>query len=401
MIGLSFSGAAISAADGANAAGIKAQSGQLTVEDCLFQGNQMGILTGNDVASSITVKNCEFAGQSTLPGYLAHQLYIGNIGSAVVENNLFLANGSGHQIKDRAETSLIENNVIDDGMGQTSYDIDLPNGGNATITGNTIVKGVNDPNTIVIAYGEEGMTWSSNSLTISNNIIDNQLTGGHGIGLYNASSVVAQIDNNEFYNLPTIAQGPNTQSGNVTLAIAPVVQDIDPIRMAEAPTLTLAAASGTVGGAIPLQITAAQASPYLAVGDLTITVSGLGSGTLNHGTHNANGSYTLTEAQLLGLTITPPAGAMGAHALLVQATDTEPSTLTVASSAVETLEVTVTRARQAPEPPPWHWRRSRRAAARGQSRSTITRWRSWRITAPPLSPRPMRRGLKWRTAQPR
>lgn len=354
VIGLSFSGAAVDAADGANAAGIKEQSGSLTVEDCLFQNNQMGILTGNLASSSITVENSEFAGQSTLSGYLAHQLYIGQIGSAVVENNLFLANSSGHQIKDRAETSLISNNVIDDGSGQTSYDIDLPNGGNATVTGNTIVKGVNDPNTTVISYGEEGMIWSNNALTISNNIIDNQLTGGHGIGLNNYSSVVAQIDDNQFYKLPTVAVGPHTQSGNVDLTTAPTITDTDPIQLpggsttppvkAEAPTLTVAAASGPEGSAIPLHITAAQASSTLAASDLTITIAGVDKGTLNHGTDSANGTWTLTEAQLSGLTITPPAGYVGTHALTVQATDTEPSTHTTALSAIDTLDVTSTRA---------------------------------------------------------
>jgi hypothetical protein len=225
---LGFSGAAVSDADGANGAGIRLEQGSLVVKGSNFTGNQMGILTANLPTIHLTVLNSEFGGQSTTSASLAHQLYAGNIGSLDVENSLFLADGSGHQIKSRAASTTIKNNIIDDGKGNTSYDIDLPNGGNALIEDNTIVKGVNDPNTTVISYGEEGMSYASNSLLIQSNIIDNQLTGNHGVGLRNDSTVTAHIDDNQFYNLPTVAIGPNEQTGNVTLATAPTVHDVIP-----------------------------------------------------------------------------------------------------------------------------------------------------------------------------
>ena len=40
----------------------------------------------------------------------------------------------GHEIKSRAENTMIENNRIFDNKAPASYDIDLPDGGNATIT---------------------------------------------------------------------------------------------------------------------------------------------------------------------------------------------------------------------------------------------------------------------------
>src|SRR6185437_5752110 len=351
--GLSFSGAAISAADGANAAGIREQSGNLMVENCLFQNNQMGILTNNVASSSITVTGSEFAGQSTLPGYLAHQIYVGQIGSAVIENNLFLANGSGHQIKDRAAHSVIQNNVIDDGSGQTSYDIDLPNGGNATISGNQIIKGASDPNTTVISYGEEGMIWGTNSLTITGNTIDNKITGGHGIGLQNHSSVVADITQNQFYHLPTVAVGPNVQSGNVTLTSEPVIVDRIPgqaqsTTTAQTPILSVGSGSGNVGAQIPLSISAVQASSNLSPSDLSVTISGLNGATLNHGVLNTDGSYTLSESDLAGLALTPTKGFVGTLALHVTATDSEASSHTSASSAPATLDVVVNPVAEAP-----------------------------------------------------
>lgn len=231
---VSFEGAQISEADGGNAAGIKLQSGHLTVNDDYFAHNQMGLLTGNLQQTSIVVENSVFAGQSTYAADLAHQLYIGQIGSALVENNLFLADSSGNQIKDRAAVTTIAHNTIDDGTGHTSYDIDLPNGGQALVEDNTIVKGADDPNTTVIEYGAEGMIYSQNSLTIEDNVIDNQLTGGHGILLYNfATDVTAQIDDNEIYNiLPSkILAGPGhaDESGNVFLTAPPTIDLDSPI----------------------------------------------------------------------------------------------------------------------------------------------------------------------------
>ena len=73
-----------------------------------------------------------------------------------------------------------------------------------------------------------------------------------------------------------------------------------------------------------------------------MTVSNLGGATLNHGTHNANGSYTLQASDLSGLTVTPASTFTGTFALHVTATNSEPSSNTTASSAMQTLDVTVT-----------------------------------------------------------
>jgi hypothetical protein len=218
---MGFTGAAV---PDNNGAGIRQESGSLTVVNSIFTDDQMGILTGNLSSERLTVLNSTFGGQVNAPGSLAHQLYAGQIGYLDVENSVFLANTQGHQIKSRAAESIIKNNVIDDGQGTTSYDIDLPNGGAATIEGNTIVKGVNDPNTTVIGYGEEGVFWASNALNVTGNTIDNQLIG-HGIGVNNLTSTVAHIDSNQFYHLPTIAVGANEQSGNTVLTTAPMINE--------------------------------------------------------------------------------------------------------------------------------------------------------------------------------
>ena len=57
---------------------------------------------------------------------------------------------------------------------------------------------------------------------------------------------------------------------------------------------------------------------------LSITISGVpGGATLSTGSNNGDGSWTLTQAQLAGLTIKPPAGSGADFTLTVTATSTE------------------------------------------------------------------------------
>ena len=131
-------------------------------------------------------------------------------------------------------------------------------------------------------------------------------------------------------------------SGTATYTVAA------PPPQAQAPTLAVQAASGMQGNAIALSISAAQAAANLAAADLSITVSGLNGATLNHGTHNADGSYTLHLSDLQGLSLTPASGFTGALSLHVVATDTEATS--TASSATQTLGVTVNAPPVAPPP---------------------------------------------------
>ena len=67
--------------------------------------------------------------------------------------------------------------------------------------------------------------------------------------------------------------------------------------------------------------------------ELSITISGVPDGAvLSAGTHNADGSWTLTPAQLTGLTVTPPQDYSGTMNLSVTATSLD-GTSTAASTA--------------------------------------------------------------------
>ncbi len=92
---------------------------------------------------------------------------------------------------------------------------------------------------------------------------------------------------------------------------------------AETPNLEVTAASGNEDQAIALSIDASLADTDGSE-SLSITASGVPSGaTLSAGTDNGGGSWSLTPAQLSGLTITPPADSDADFTLDVAATSTE------------------------------------------------------------------------------
>jgi beta-glucanase (GH16 family) len=139
----------------------------------------------------------------------------------------------------------------------------------------------------------------------------------------------------------TVTATDNEPSSSTTASSAAQTLAVTVNPVAEAPALSVQPASGNEGAAIPLTIAAAQAETDLAAANLTVTVAGLDGASLNHGTLNADGSYTLHAADLQGLALTPAPQFAGDLALTVTATDTEPSSGTTASSAAQTLDVSV------------------------------------------------------------
>ncbi|MGF7176684.1 putative component of type VI protein secretion system [Azospirillum doebereinerae] len=127
-----------------------------------------------------------------------------------------------------------------------------------------------------------------------------------------------------------------SHSEALTVTVTPV---------ADAPTLSVAASSGVEDQPVALSISAALATPV--PGEvLSVTVSGVPSGAvLSAGTNNGDGTWTLTGAQLGGLTLTPPSDFSGSLSLTVTATSSVNGTQ---ASHSETLTVTVAPVADAP-----------------------------------------------------
>ena len=101
--------------------------------------------------------------------------------------------------------------------------------------------------------------------------------------------------------------------------------DVTVAGVADAPSLSVSDATGNADTAIAVSVTTALADTDGSE-SLSITVSGVPTGaSLSAGIDNGDGTWTLTPAQLSGLTVTPPAGSTTDFALSVSATSTEAS----------------------------------------------------------------------------
>lgn len=163
----------------ANGAGIRFEKGRLTLRRCRFADNEISLATGNDEAAELFVEDSEFGQAPQRVGGLAHLLYAGRIGRLEVRGSRFHQGFEGHLIKSRAKVSRIAYNLIFDGEGGgASYEIDLPNGGDAVVIGNIIGQSRATQNPVMVSYGAEGRPWPVNRLLLSHNTLvsDHPLT---------------------------------------------------------------------------------------------------------------------------------------------------------------------------------------------------------------------------------
>lgn len=118
----------------------------------------------------------------------------------------------------------------------------------------------------------------------------------------------------------TEADADLTGNDQGTSSVSGVI-NVDMTAIAEVPTLVLQDASGLEDGPIPLSIDAMVQDTSET---LSITIAGVPEGAmLSAGSNNNDGTWTLTPAQLEGLTITPPADSNEDFQLEVTATSTE------------------------------------------------------------------------------
>ena len=162
--------------DDGNGAGIRFEGGNLRVRDCLFWGNQMGLLTiGREVDSkaTLTIEGSEFA-YSHVDRRWGHNLYVGTLDHLSVSHSYFHHAGVGHLLKSRARINdILYNRLTDESGGRASYEIDLPNGGSARLVGNIIQQQRNTEHSAIVAFGAEGYKWPLNQLFVGNNTLVN------------------------------------------------------------------------------------------------------------------------------------------------------------------------------------------------------------------------------------
>ena len=198
-----------------NGAGIRQEGRNLTLRNTAFFDNENGILTGDDVGSTITIEQSEFGRNGFGDGY-THNIYVGKIGRLNVRYSYFHEAKIGHQLKTRARENVIEYSYFVDGPnGTSSYVINLDNGGRAVLRGNLLHKGPRADNSILISHYSNIWGADYNSLTLEHNTLVSTYPGGRFIDVATGAAVALTANLFAGTNGPTLISGgtvTNTQS---------------------------------------------------------------------------------------------------------------------------------------------------------------------------------------------
>jgi len=215
--GFEFAGARVADQNGA---GIRYQSGHLIVRNSYFHNNENGLLGAADPTGSILIQDSEFAFNGTGDGF-SHGIYIGAVAEATVERSYLHDTHVGHELKSRALKTTVRDNHIQDNASDTSYEVDLPQGGIGLIERNVIQQGVNGQNTYIFAFGEENNVYASSSLLIQDNIIVNDAPNPFGV--LNGAPVTVLFRNNAVFGFGGIPidTGFVEQVGTTVLDVRP------------------------------------------------------------------------------------------------------------------------------------------------------------------------------------
>ncbi len=156
-----------------NGAGIRLETGNLTVAQSWFRDSQQGILTASDSSTQLVIDRSTFTRLGTCegPGGCAHSIYTGTLGQVRITNSRFEEGRGGHYVKVRSPLVDIASCSFDDSGGvTTNYMIDLPAGASGQISNNWFVQGRNKENySAFIAVAAESRDFSSANLLVAGN----------------------------------------------------------------------------------------------------------------------------------------------------------------------------------------------------------------------------------------
>ncbi len=156
-----------------NGAGIRLETGDLTVAQSWFRDSQQGILTAYDNTAQLVVDRSTFTRLGTCEGAggCAHSIYTGALRQVRITNSRFEQGRGGHYVKVRAPIVQIASSSFDDAGGQgTNYMIDLPAGASGQITNNWFVQGRDKENySAFIAVAAESREFTSAGLVVAGN----------------------------------------------------------------------------------------------------------------------------------------------------------------------------------------------------------------------------------------
>jgi len=180
---IEFSGARVADENGA---GIRHEGGSLLIRNCVFENNQMGLLTHDNAKAELEIEASEFRNNSVSKTHhygarIGHQIYVGRISRFVLRECYIHDGAFGHLVKSRAKQNYVCYNFIGDtNRGRSSYELEFPDGSIAYVIGNVVQQGRLTENRTLISFGAEGYRGSRQELYL----INNTLIDDHGYGIF-------------------------------------------------------------------------------------------------------------------------------------------------------------------------------------------------------------------------
>lgn len=207
---IEFSGARARARNGS---GIRFFGRNLTVRDSYFHDNEDGVLTYISPDGDILIERSVFARNGAGDGQ-SHNIYIGKVRSFTLRFSHSHDSNAGHEVKSRARINHIEyNRLTDEGDGNSSYLIDIPEGGYAYVIGNVLEKGARSQNPNAISFAAERRDVDEGGLWVVNNTFYNRQLDA--IFVANRSKLPTLVLNNVLLGAPMVLRdGPGVDRNN-------------------------------------------------------------------------------------------------------------------------------------------------------------------------------------------
>lgn len=213
---IEFSGAKCASKNGS---GIRAEGGSLTIRNCVFRNNEDGILTNGNPAGRLLIEYSEFDHNGFGDGY-SHNMYIGRIAEFTLRSSWSHDAVAGHLVKFRAAVSRILYNRLTSETAATSYELDLPDGGEALVLGNVIAQSSGSTNTGIMTFAVEGVRSAAQpgGLVVAHNTFVNRKPARATFITVGGPQASAAIRNNVFSGPGTITNhAAAVLEGNVTM----------------------------------------------------------------------------------------------------------------------------------------------------------------------------------------
>ena len=177
----------------------------IIIRKCYFHDNENGILGGR---GEVLIEFSEFSHNGFGDGQ-SHNMYISEATKRLTLRHSYSHHAKvGHNVKSRARESwILYNRIMDEKDGDSSYAIDLPNGGVAYVLGNLIQQGPQTENPTILTFGAEGLSHPRNELYVINNTIVNDYSEGKFIAVTKDTGAV-RIVNNIFLGDGTLVNRP-------------------------------------------------------------------------------------------------------------------------------------------------------------------------------------------------